>query len=390
MARKKKEKPHHNPALLRRRPKWSEWQKLYLWSVCAGRCEICNSVLYENWFTLDKVNIGKLAHVIAHADKGPRANPSLPQKERDSIENIMLLCDGCHTTVDTDEASYTVDRLHKIKNDFENKIRFQTEPTYEQSRKILIFTAPIGNHPISISENEAIEALSPEQYPWGHAHAIRVPLVYEESDPEYWKMAKYHIDKEFRETTKVWLGDMPKIAVFGLAPQPLLVYLGYLLGESGDKQVFQRHRDQPKPWKWPQNRTIKSLQISKPSSNEKISDSGLLALSMSVSFDIRQRVQNMLPTGSLHWDIHPEITTTEFVECLEQLSVFRATVHEVLNEMSQVSGGKPIHVYMAVPVSMAITFGMSIMRKATSDIILHDYIKSKDSDIETITIKLCQ
>lgn len=388
MARKKQEE-RHNPALLKRRPHWTDWQKCFLWSACAGRCEICNRILYENWFTLDKVNIGKLAHIIAHADNGARSDMSMPQKEKDSIDNIMLLCDDCHTTVDQDEVTYTVERLHKIKADFENKIRIQTEPTYEKSRKILIFTAPIAERKMSINEREAIEALSPEQYPWGHSHIISVPEVYHEQDTDYWRLAKHHIDRTFREITRDWLGDWPKVAVFGLGPQPLLVYLGYLLGESGDKQVFQKHRDKSLPWKWPRNSILKPLYVSRPSS-KKVDGDGILALSLSVSFNIRDRIASQLPNGSLHWDIHPDIFSTEFVECPEQLSEFRSVIHEVLNEISAISDSRPIHVYMSVPVSMAITFGMSIMRKATSDIILHDYLKSKNTDIETITIKLCQ
>ncbi|ROT16606.1 SAVED domain-containing protein [uncultured Duncaniella sp.] len=380
----------HNPALLKRRPKWDEWQKLYLWSVCAGRCELCNQILYENWFTLDRVNIGKFAHVIAHADKGPRAQPGKSQKERDCIENIMLLCDGCHTTVDRDEHTYTIRRLQSIKQDFENKIRLQTEPTYQQSRKMLIFTAPIGDRDMFIHEREAIDALSPEQYPMGHAHSIRVPHAYDENNHLYWSIAKDFMDKTFRETTKDWLGNLPKIAVFGLGPQPLLVYLGYLIGEAGDKQVFQRHRDKALPWKWPEDGNIKPLLVSKPVALSDNYEASVLALSLSVSFNIKDRVSRQLPKGSLHWDIHPDKYSTEFVECPEQLHSFRVIVHETLNEISNLSSNRPIHVYMAVPVSMAITFGMSVMRKATSDIILHDYIKSKNTDVETITIKLCQ
>ena len=47
MAKKK----HKNPALSNERPTWGLIEKLVLWSKCAGRCELCNQLLYENKYT---------------------------------------------------------------------------------------------------------------------------------------------------------------------------------------------------------------------------------------------------------------------------------------------------------------------------------------------------
>ena len=63
-----------NPALLNRRPTWKKDELYVLWAKCAGRCEICNKILFENNYTLDRVKHGQLAHIIAHSEdpKAPR------------------------------------------------------------------------------------------------------------------------------------------------------------------------------------------------------------------------------------------------------------------------------------------------------------------------------
>lgn len=386
----------HNPALEQRRPKWKKNEELYLWFKCAGRCERCNKLLIEDPLSLAKVKIGQLAHIIAHSGEGPRADETIPQEQKDSIDNILLLCHSCHKTIDDDPGKYTTTYLQKLKHDFEKKIEAQTYPVYENYRRMIIFTAEIFGKRIGISQQEAIDALwGTGQYPLDHASFVEVPhQLNNEDSPKYWEDAVAYIDEAFSTTLKYHLVKDEKLAVFGLAPQPLLVYFGWKLGEAMNKQVFQRHRDQPCAWAWPKNpEDTGDLVVSAPVP-DKINTAcsySQLAISFSISFDIRERVAHELPTDSLHWDVHPEKgCDTEYVQSPEKLSEFRAVIHQLLDRVSKVGPKKPIHIFLSMPVSMAITLGMSIMHKATNDIILHDYVKSQDLDVEAITIKVCQ
>ena len=112
-----------------------------------------------------------------------------------------------------------------------------------------------------------------------------------------------------------------------------------------------------------------------------------MRLAISVSFDIRPRIQKYHASSDLLWEIRAwEEMSTEYVSSPTQLAEFRKAVHTVLNDISQQCGRRPIHLYLSVPVSLAVTLGMSILPKATSEIIIHDYVKTEDKDVEAITI----
>lgn len=390
MAEIKKKK--HNPNLLGR-PKWSPLLTATLWSRNAGRCAICNKILYENTSTGDKVNIGQFAHIIAFRDGGPRADELVPESYKQDVSNIMLLCHACHKTVDSDAIKYTATILKEIKARHEEKIKLQTAPTSNRQRRIFIFEAPVATQITPIRVEDTVEALFPEQFPMNDHIHLTVPMTLEsESDHEYWQRAKDFIDVEFKCYIYRKLDEFPKLAIFGMAPQPLLLYLGWKIGDKYNHQIFQRHRSQEQLWKWLQkNITEPSFQIVAPTGTEieNIRDDSRIVLSLSVSFDISARVQSYLNSknGDLHWQIRTiREPSTEYVSSENQLHEFQQLVLKVLNDISQKVGRKPIHLYLAVPVSLAVAFGMSILPKATSEIIIYDYIKAEDKDVEAITI----
>lgn len=66
--------------------------------------------------------IGRIAHIEAKSDAGPRANPLLSDQERDSYANLILLCPTHHELVDARDSIYTVDMLRGWKTEREDKV----------------------------------------------------------------------------------------------------------------------------------------------------------------------------------------------------------------------------------------------------------------------------
>ena len=66
-----------------------------LWAYSGGLCGfpdcpvICVQPANDNDLS---TTIGQIAHIEAHSDNGPRANPDLPQQDRDLYDNLILLC----------------------------------------------------------------------------------------------------------------------------------------------------------------------------------------------------------------------------------------------------------------------------------------------------------
>ncbi len=67
--------------------------------------------------------LGEIAHIVAHSDDGPRADPRMPLDERDCYDNWILLCAHHHELVDSQSATYTVSLLRQWKMDHEAWVR---------------------------------------------------------------------------------------------------------------------------------------------------------------------------------------------------------------------------------------------------------------------------
>lgn len=88
----------------------------------------CNNRLSEAATALDgEVGLGEIAHIVSQSDDGPRANKSMPQEERDGIDNLILLCREHHRIADRQENTYTVDELRQWKRQHESLVEQQME-----------------------------------------------------------------------------------------------------------------------------------------------------------------------------------------------------------------------------------------------------------------------
>jgi hypothetical protein len=78
----------------------------------------CKRVLYEDETLTDDASlVGEEAHIVARSQDGPRGDSTLTTDERDKYDNLVLLCSIHHKTIDDQPLEYTVEKLHKIKND---------------------------------------------------------------------------------------------------------------------------------------------------------------------------------------------------------------------------------------------------------------------------------
>lgn len=117
-----------------------------LFSESAGICSLpdCNMpIVFDK--KVGKGHYSNLAHIEAYSKKGPRFNPKLSVEQRNSEENIIIVCANCHKKIDTDTETYTVEALKKIKQNHiariklikENMIHFDYDDLIYASRSIL-------------------------------------------------------------------------------------------------------------------------------------------------------------------------------------------------------------------------------------------------------------
>ena len=119
--------------------------KLRLWGMAAGRCEICNKLLYLDSHYGDDANFSENAHIHAVGKTGPRHADDMTQDEINNIDNLMLLCAEHHHLIDTKPENYLSDFLIVQKKAHEDRIRRLTEIQDADSCKVVTFFSNIDN-----------------------------------------------------------------------------------------------------------------------------------------------------------------------------------------------------------------------------------------------------
>ncbi|WP_424945892.1 HNH endonuclease [Candidatus Spongiihabitans sp.] len=98
-----------------------------LWSNAAGRCSFtdCNERLTVKQAAHSAPHtLGEMAHIMGKRKGSNRYNVAQTDKQRDSYENLILLCPTHHTLIDKpeNERTYSVNLLTKTKSDHEASI----------------------------------------------------------------------------------------------------------------------------------------------------------------------------------------------------------------------------------------------------------------------------
>lgn len=93
-----------------------------LWGKAASRCAFPNCRLpltqdCEN--SSSSITIGEQAHIVAEKENGSRGNSLLTDKERNSYDNLILLCPTHHTIIDKNPKDFPVEKLHAFKTEHE-------------------------------------------------------------------------------------------------------------------------------------------------------------------------------------------------------------------------------------------------------------------------------
>jgi hypothetical protein len=85
----------------------------------------CNSPISEN----SETTTGDMCHIKAKSPKGPRYDSEQTDTERNSFQNLILLCKRHHKIIDSDVNQYTVKKLKKMKKNHEVKGRIEINST---------------------------------------------------------------------------------------------------------------------------------------------------------------------------------------------------------------------------------------------------------------------
>lgn len=363
--------------------------KIRLWGKAAGRCQYegCNEPLWYDDLTKAEFNSAYIAHIIADSPKGPRGDTILSEQLKSDLSNLLLMCDKHHRLIDkVDVAGHSVERLQAMKSAHEKRVELLSSILNDKRSHIVLYGARIGEHHAApLSFKKAATAMVPSYFPADN-RAIELGLKnasMKDHEGDYWSIEERHLETQFAECIRPRLaqGGVNHFSVFALAPMPLLVKLGMLLSDIPAAEVYQLHRE-PADWAW-QVEDDNEYIVSRPA-EVKGAPAVILSLSATV---VDSRITSVLKEDHSIWKLTLAEPGNDYLKSRAQLSAFRKHFRKMLDEIKAVHGQCiPIHIFPAVPVSVAVEIGRVWMPKADSSLVIYDQNALAGGFVPTLTI----
>ena len=361
-----------------------------LWGRAAARCQfaLCNRPVSMSDVTLDDANMAEKAHIRAFSAGGPRADPMYSPTKLNEIDNLMLLCHGCHHLIDQagGPERYTVERLRAMKRQHEDRVDLVTSIVPELRSHVVTYGATVGDHATAPVFANAPAALFPHRIPAARKMVIlgAQGTTHRDRDPDFWVRESAQLCQQFERRVRQPLqdGEIDHVSVFALAPQPLLIQLGVLLGDVTGVDVYQRHRAS-ESWMWPDAGDV--LRFVAP---EPVGRGRMPALVLSLSADIAtERITQVLGDDVTIWSVTVPVTGNDIVKSRATLRAFHDTVQPLMNAIHIRHGiTTPIHIFPAMPVSLAVELGRLRMPKADAPWALYDQHAALGGFVHALTI----
>ncbi|MDI9874997.1 SAVED domain-containing protein [Flectobacillus rivi] len=340
-----------------------------------GRCQYegCNEVLTKDILTKKNYNTAYIAHIVAAEPNGPRGDEALSPRLCQDFENLMLLCDRHHRLIDREDiAGHSVERLVSMKRSHESLMERLTNFKNKKETEILLFGANIGKQGIPLFYDSAHETIIDSHYP-ASQYGIQLGLLNSgvlDHRKEFWLMEHANLIANFDTKIKHQResGIIKHLSVFCLAPQPLLILLGSLLGDIHHTEVYQLHRE-PKTWKWLNEADPLIYEIKRPEKNHT-----KIALKIALSANITDdRIVKVLGEDCSIWTFTVNTPHNDLIRNKEHLERFRQQIRLLMNEIKTVHGqDNIIHVFPAMPISTAVELGRVRMPKADLPLLIYD------------------
>jgi hypothetical protein len=364
--------------------------KVRLWGKAGGRCEYegCNTRLWLDSLTQEEFNAAYIAHIIADQPGGPRGDAKLSELLKSDLTNLMLMCDKHHRLIDRDDIpGHPVERLKAMKALHEKRIDAVTDIAPDKQSHVILYGANIGAQGSPLSLREAALGMVPDRFP-----ASQQPLTlglgnssFEDRTAEFWQFEAIQIQNTVAQQIRprIKSGEVAHLSIFALAPQPLLMLLGSELSDIPFAEAYQRHKE-PQSWKWEEVPLSFEFTVNPPA-NPQSGDAALVfALSATVT---DERVTSVLGGNIPIWRVTIPAPDNDFVRSRAQTEAFRKTMRPLLNQIKAAHGEKAtIHVFPAMPVSLAVDFGRVLNAKSDLPLIVYDENKKLGGFVKALEI----
>jgi SMODS-associated and fused to various effectors sensor domain len=362
-----------------------------LWAKAGGRCEYrgCNEELIGDLIAgREDGKFGFIAHIVADSPDGPRGDPIRSPLLAKELSNLMLLCAKHHKGVDVDYlADHPEEVLLEMKAEHEERIAIVTAIAEERAAHVIRFAADIAKRDALISTRSIFLAMPPDHHP-AEGRTIDIELAgcdYADHETIYWTVQRENLRRVFARKVKerIEQKEIKRLSVFALAPQPLLIELGRLLGDIVPVTVHQKHRE-PDTWRWQPSQPAITFRICESEGAPRSSVALKLALSATVTDD---RIRAALGDDVAIWALTAENPHNDIMRRSEDLAEFKRRLRRLLDRIKATHGEDAvINVFPALPNSAAVEVGRLWMPKADLPLHIYDQNRAAGGFISTLRI----
>ena len=193
----------------------------------------------------------------------------------------------------------------------------------------------------------------------------------EDRNSAYWAAEELQLSGQYQRLIAPRLSDntLGHLSVFAIAPQPLLMRLGYLRSELPAVDVAQRRRE-PQTWQWGNHACEINYRIEQPTADL----NGPVAVIFSLSATVNDsRIFAVLGADAAIWRLSIAEPDQDLIRSREHLAAFRRAARRILDKIKARPGQSALlHVFPAMPVSAAVEFGRVIQPKADLAMQIYD------------------
>jgi hypothetical protein len=353
--------------------------RLLLVVRAGGRCELdgCNQYLLEHHLTLAEGTFGEMAHIVAFREAGPRGAENTRPEDINCVDNLILLCPGCHKLVDDHPWDYTRQTLETFKAAHEARIKHVTALGPNRKTAVVVFKALIGGQTVSVPFDQIAEATAP-RYP-STTQPLTIDLTaIPSSDRAFLRTACATIKRRLNgffgpegEGTRAG-----HVSVFALGPIPLLVCLGRVLTNKVASDIYQRHRD-TETWSWKSDGEAAEYVTRRLTRGRR----GRVALVLSLSGKIRLRdlpAETQKTSAIYEIGLRGQIPQPTFLRQRQDLERFRSTFQKAIGRIIREHGLlSVIDLFPAVPAPVAVLCGRELLPKVHPKLRVFDYDRSR-------------
>jgi hypothetical protein len=347
-------------------------ERFKLWIRAGGRCQLCGRYLLEGQLVYRELTFGEAAHIVGRkaSAKSPRGlDEDLSDDDRNSADNLILMCDDEHDEIDKIGSgdAFTVAFLRALKQRQEDRILHATGfAEYQRTTPIRLLGSlrgrPVEVNRAAVATTVMADAGRLPRFDLSTRNTIEIDLraLPGEEIPtaQYYEAACAVIDKviDNKVAESISGDEIGHLSVFAFARIPVLVYFGAKLDDTVPVDIYQRHRS-TEDWRWPHadHSPGFSVELGRPGPDD---DEAVLLINLSGTIH-----DSELPAATKSLARYAissrELPHPDILQSAEALADFSAAGRDLLAQL-EANNHKRIrllHVFAAMPLSAAVAFG---------------------------------